>query len=94
MFSLMLRSPRRLSRRIWQVAVLLAMGCALAAPLAHGYAQGGSGVHVPPPDGPWTVYLTFDDGPSSSVTPQILRHPGGIQRQSDVLHARQPHRRE
>jgi peptidoglycan-N-acetylglucosamine deacetylase len=35
-------------------------------------AQGGSGVHVPPPDGPYTVYLTFDDGPSSTVTPQIL----------------------
>ena len=24
------------------------------------------------PDGPWTVYLTFDDGPSRSVTTQIL----------------------
>ena len=39
---------------------------------ARAGAQGGSGVHVPPPDGPYTVYLTFDDGPSGTVTPQIL----------------------
>ncbi len=31
-----------------------------------------AGVHLPPPNGPWTVYLTFDDGPSRSVTSQIL----------------------
>jgi peptidoglycan/xylan/chitin deacetylase (PgdA/CDA1 family) len=31
-----------------------------------------SGIHLPPPEGSWTVYLSFDDGPSSSVTPQIL----------------------
>jgi peptidoglycan/xylan/chitin deacetylase (PgdA/CDA1 family) len=43
----------------------------LAVGLRPIYAQ-GSGVHLPPPDGPWTVYLTFDDGPSSTVTPQIL----------------------
>ena len=43
-----------------------------AVPLANPtHAQEG-GVHMPPPDGPWTVYLTFDDGPSTSVTPQIL----------------------
>lgn len=35
------------------------------------YAQ-ESGIHLPPPAVPWTVYLTFDDGPSSTVTPQIL----------------------
>ncbi len=36
------------------------------------YAQGNPGVHVDPPDGPWTVYLTFDDGPSRTVTTEIL----------------------
>ena len=54
----------------------LALGAMLAMfalPVAFpAHAQGGSGVHVPPPEGPYTVYLTFDDGPSSTVTPQIL----------------------
>jgi peptidoglycan/xylan/chitin deacetylase (PgdA/CDA1 family) len=45
---------------------------AAALPIRSNWAQGGSGVHVDPPDGPYTVYLTFDDGPSSTVTPQIL----------------------
>jgi peptidoglycan/xylan/chitin deacetylase (PgdA/CDA1 family) len=35
------------------------------------HAQEG-GVHLSPPEGPWTIYLTFDDGPSASITPQIL----------------------
>lgn len=51
--------------------LLLILLLALSAP-ALAYAQGSQGVHMPPPEGPWTVYLTFDDGPSSTVTPQIL----------------------
>jgi len=49
------------------LAVLL-----VALPLGSSFAQGHPGTHVDPPDGPYTVYLTFDDGPSSTVTPQIL----------------------
>jgi peptidoglycan/xylan/chitin deacetylase (PgdA/CDA1 family) len=44
----------------------------LAIPLGFSRAQDNSGVHVNPPLGPYTVYLTFDDGPSSTVTPAIL----------------------
>lgn len=56
--------PRRLFALL---VVLIALG-----PVARIHAQGGPGVHVAPPEGPYTVYLTFDDGPSSTVTPQIL----------------------
>ncbi|MBN1681523.1 MAG: polysaccharide deacetylase family protein [Anaerolineae bacterium] len=63
----------RLIRYLLGLSVLLG----LAAPLGiadpqMGYAQVGAGVHVAPPEGPYTVYLTFDDGPSSTVTPQLL----------------------
>jgi peptidoglycan/xylan/chitin deacetylase (PgdA/CDA1 family) len=56
-------------RRTASVFVALAL---LVVPLGNSLAQGNPGVHVPPPDGPYTVYLTFDDGPSSTVTPQVL----------------------
>ncbi len=49
------------------LVVLLAVVLPVDAALAQD-----SGYHLPPPDGEWTVYLTFDDGPSSTVTPQIL----------------------
>jgi len=55
-----------------KIVLLLVMLGALALPPEASLAQGNSGVHVPPPDGPYTVYLTFDDGPSSTVTPQVL----------------------
>jgi peptidoglycan/xylan/chitin deacetylase (PgdA/CDA1 family) len=51
--------------------IVLIMVLAVVLPADQVLAQGG-GVHLPPPEGPWTVYLTFDDGPSSSVTPQVL----------------------
>lgn len=54
-------------RRLMLLVLLITLAAHLPA-----RAQGGEGVHLPPPDGPWTVYLTFDDGPSSSITPQIL----------------------
>jgi peptidoglycan/xylan/chitin deacetylase (PgdA/CDA1 family) len=54
------------------IILLLICLVMLALPLGTGLAQGNPGVHVPPPDGPYTVYLTFDDGPSSTVTPQVL----------------------
>lgn len=55
---------------VWRVVILALL--VAVVPLAPAAAQGNPGVHVDPPEGPWTVYLTFDDGPSSTVTPQIL----------------------
>ncbi|MBN1565698.1 MAG: polysaccharide deacetylase family protein [Anaerolineae bacterium] len=55
-----------------RIVTILVIGLLVVIPLHHSRAQENSGVHVPPPDGPYTVYLTFDDGPSSSVTPAIL----------------------
>jgi peptidoglycan/xylan/chitin deacetylase (PgdA/CDA1 family) len=52
---------------LWLVALVT-----LAVLPGKSMAQGNPGVHVPPPDGSYTVYLTFDDGPSSTVTPQVL----------------------
>ncbi len=52
--------------------VLFVVLLAIGVPLATAAAQGNPGVRVDPPEGPWTVYLTFDDGPSRTVTPQIL----------------------
>jgi peptidoglycan/xylan/chitin deacetylase (PgdA/CDA1 family) len=43
-----------------------------AAPFNRPAQAQGGGIHLPPPDGHWTVYLTFDDGPSRTITPQIL----------------------
>lgn len=61
----------RLAR--WSIIAVFAILC--GAPLAGDatvtYAQ-ESGYPMPPPAESWTVYLTFDDGPSPSVTPQIL----------------------
>lgn len=50
------------------IIVIVAIAVPLIGP---AYAQ-NPGTHMPPPDGPWTIYLTFDDGPSRSVTTQIL----------------------
>ncbi|MBN1563330.1 MAG: polysaccharide deacetylase family protein [Anaerolineae bacterium] len=43
-----------------------------SAPPAQAQETERVGIHLPPPTGKWTVYLTFDDGPSRSVTTQIL----------------------
>ncbi|NDJ75167.1 MAG: polysaccharide deacetylase family protein [Chloroflexi bacterium] len=63
-------------RALAPLARALALVVLLAITLTPAWAQGGDGpnpgVHVAPPDGPYTVYLTFDDGPSSSVTPLVL----------------------
>lgn len=58
-------------RTTWIVIVIVGIVGLVLTP-GRSRAQGGEGVHVDPPDGPYTVYLTFDDGPSSTVTPQIL----------------------
>jgi len=62
---------RKLGRTLLLIALWVGLLNRTALPLAVG-ASGGPGVHVDPPEGPYTVYLTFDDGPSSTVTPAIL----------------------
>jgi peptidoglycan/xylan/chitin deacetylase (PgdA/CDA1 family) len=64
-------------RRCLVPCVLIALTLLAAALPVAGYShaqedQPRTGIHVAPPVGAWTVYLTFDDGPSRSVTPQIL----------------------
>ena len=65
-----------MQRRLVHVIMISSIMLGLSLPLA-GISraqddQPRSGIHLPPPEGPWTVYLTFDDGPSRSVTTQIL----------------------
>jgi peptidoglycan-N-acetylglucosamine deacetylase len=55
--------------KTWMVIIVLLAVIPAGAALAQ---SGNPGVHVDPPEGPYTVYLTFDDGPSSTVTPQVL----------------------
>ena len=55
-----------------KIVILISVLVVVLIPTGHSLAQGGAGVHVEPPSSPYTVYLTFDDGPSSTVTPQIL----------------------
>jgi peptidoglycan/xylan/chitin deacetylase (PgdA/CDA1 family) len=57
------------SKRIVLLGLVIVLS---AAPFAHQADAQSGGIHLPPPDAPWTVYLTFDDGPSGTITPQIL----------------------
>lgn len=58
--------------RLLSIPAACLMALALLVLPGQSLAQDNSGVHVVPPNGPYTVYLTFDDGPSPSVTPAIL----------------------
>jgi peptidoglycan-N-acetylglucosamine deacetylase len=58
--------------RLHRLTLLPLIALFLLLPALPLHAQGNPGVHVDPPDGPWTVYLTFDDGPSRTVTTQVL----------------------
>jgi peptidoglycan/xylan/chitin deacetylase (PgdA/CDA1 family) len=68
---------RRLTLHLFQCTLIGLVVWGLSLPLLGSARltraqEDRTGIHQPPPDGPWTVYLTFDDGPSPSVTPQIL----------------------